>query len=388
MKIPMLDLGAQHVALRDRIDAGLASVFETGQFVLGPNVAAFEREAAAYLGVEHAVACASGTDALHLALRALGLGPGDEVITTAFTFAATAEAIRYVGARPRFVDIDAQTFNIDPEQVAAAIGPATRAILPVHVFGQSVDMEPLQVLAARHGLYLVEDCAQSFGATRDGRCTGGLGDAGCFSFFPSKNLGACGDGGMVTTNSRALASAVLELRNHGGQAPHRHRVIGYNSRLDEIQAVILRIKLERIETFNEARRCVAQQYSERLAELRDIVTPNQAATNKHVYNLYTLLLPQPDVVAGALADRGIASGAYYRCPLHRQPAFAADAPGLSLPVTEAVAERCLSLPLYPELTELQIDYIVDALRSALVKRRYSIQKCGPSVSSDVSGRSA
>jgi dTDP-4-amino-4,6-dideoxygalactose transaminase len=244
-------------------------------------------------------------------------------------------------------------------------------------------MEPLQTLAAEHGLHIIEDCAQSFGATRGGRCTGGLGDAGCFSFFPSKNLGACGDGGMITTNSSALASTLLELRNHGGRVPHQHHVVGYNSRLDEIQAVILRIKLERIEAFNQARRRVAKQYSELLADLPGLVAPIEAPTNMHVYNHYTLLLPERDAVAGALADCGVASGVYYRCPLHRQPAFAADARALSLPVTDAVAEQCLSLPMYPELTEPQIYYIADAVRSALLRRQRGTQRYRPDRCDDV-----
>src|SRR5512143_221385 len=263
--IPMVDLKVQYQSIKEEITGGILEALEKTQFILGPNVTAFENEAAAYLGAQHAVAVASGTDALHLALAAAGIGEGDEVITSPFTFIATAEAIRYVGARPVFVDIDLKTFNIDPAAIEAAITPKTRAVLPVHLFGQPADMERIEALCTRCGLLLIEDCAQSFGAAAGKRMTGALGALGCFSFFPSKNLGCYGDGGMVTTNSDELAEQLKVLRNHGSKVRYHHSVIGYNSRLDEIQAVILRVKLKRIGAYTEGRRRVAHLYSELLA---------------------------------------------------------------------------------------------------------------------------
>lgn len=363
--IPMVDLQNQDPALRAEIEAGLRAVLDSGQFVLGPNVTAFEQEAAAYLGVAHAISCASGTDALHLSLRALGIGPGDEVITSPFTFFATVEAILYVGAKPVFADIDPVSFNIDPVAVEAAIGPATRAILPVHLFGQPAEMEALQALADHHGLLIVEDCAQSFGARRGDRATGAWGAAGCFSFFPSKNLGAYGDGGMITTNSAEPASALLELRNHGSAARYVHHRIGYNSRLDEMQAVVLRARLKRIDDYNAARRRIARLYSEALADLPEVVVPAETPGGYHVYHQYTVLLPNRDAVRDALQAQGIATAVYYPCPLHQQPALAAAYQGQRFPVAEATAARCLSLPMYPELSDGQVERIVTALRAAV-----------------------
>lgn len=364
--IPMLDLTGQLAEIREAVDAGIREVLDSGRFVLGPNVAAFEEEAARYLGAAHAVSCASGTDALQLALAALGVGPGDEVVTTPFTFAATAEAIRYLGARPVFVDIDPRTFNIDPERLEAAVGPATRAILPVHMFGQPADMERIQAVAERHGLEVVEDCAQSFGATRGGRQTGTMGAAGCFSFFPSKNLGGCGDGGLIVTGSEQLAATLRQLRNHGSREYAFHEMLGYNSRLDEIQAVILREKLKRIDAYNAGRRRVARRYSEAFADLPDVVTPYEDAGGVHVYHQYTVLLPDRDAVAGSLREAGIGCAVYYPRPLHRQPVFAAEAEGTALPVAEDTARRCLSLPMFPELSDAQIDTVTQAVRAAVV----------------------
>lgn len=364
--IPMLDLTAQLAEMREAIDAGLRDVLDSGRFVLGPNVTAFEEEVARYLGASHAVGCASGTDALHLALAGLGIGPGDEVITTPFTFAATAEAISYLGARPVFADIDPRTFNIDPDCMEAAVGPATRAVLPVHLFGQPAAMEAVEAVADRHGLYVVEDCAQSFGATRGGRQTGTMGVAGCFSFFPSKNLGGCGDGGLITTGSDALAATLRQLRNHGSREYAYHEMLGYNSRLDEIQAVILREKLKRIDAYNASRRRVAQRYTQALAELPDVVTPFEGAGGVHVYHQYTVLLPDRDAVAQALREAGVGCAVYYPRPLHRQPVFAAAAASAELPVAEDVASRCLSLPIFPELTDTQIDAVIRAVRAAVL----------------------
>lgn len=362
--IPMVDLKTQYAQLKDEIDQGIQDVLESCAFILGPNVQAFEREAAAYLGVKHAIGCASGTDALHLALLAAGIGPGDEVITSAFTFIATAEAIRYVGATPVFVDIDPQTFNIDPAAIPAAISARTKAVMPVHLFGQPANIPALAALCEQHGLLLIEDCAQSFGATIDDQQTGAFGLAAGFSFFPSKNLGAYGDGGLVTTQSDSLAAHIKTLRNHGSEVRYYHDMIGYNSRLDEMQAAILRVKLRHIEEFNAGRRRAAHLYSELMADL-PVTTPHEDGLGVHVYHQYTLLSDQRDAIMAALQKEQIACAIYYPVPLHQQKVFAADCAGVALPVTEQVAARCLSLPIYPELEEAAIRRIVAVIRAAL-----------------------
>ncbi len=362
--IPMVDLKGQYTALKEEIDRGLHAALENCAFVLGPNVQAFEREAAAYLGAKHAIGVASGTDALHLALRAAGIEAGDEVITTPFTFIATAEAIRYVGAHPVFVDIDPRTFNLVPEAVESAITARTTAVMPVHLFGQPADMPALQAVCERHGLHLIEDCAQSFGASIAGRQTGAMGIAAGFSFFPSKNLGCYGDGGLVTTDSDEIAARVKIYRNHGSEVRYYHDVIGYNSRLDELQAVILRIKLKHLDEYNRQRRRVAHRYTELLADL-PLETPHEDGIGRHVYHQYTLLTDRRDAIMQALQQADIACAVYYPVPLHRQKAFAEDCAGMRLPVTEAVAARCLSLPIYPELKDEAIDRITDVIRGAL-----------------------
>lgn len=362
--IPMVDLRIQYLQLQDEIESGIRGVLENCQFILGPNVASFEEEAAAFLGTTHAVAVASGTDALHLALAAAGIGPGDEVITTPFTFIATAEAIRYVGASPVFVDIDPRTYNMDPEKIAAAITPATRAVVPVHLFGQPADMEAIVSLCECHGLLLVEDCAQSFGAAFGTRMTGAIGSFGCFSFFPSKNLGCYGDGGMITTDSSEHAATVRMLRNHGSSKRYHHDVIGYNSRLDEIQAVVLRAKLKRVEQYNQGRRRVAGLYNECLADT-DLVLPFQDGKGTHVFHQYTVLSSRRDEIMNALTDANIASAVYYPIPLHRQAVFADAYRSVFLPVSEATASRCLSLPMFPEMTPEQVHAVADVVKGAL-----------------------
>jgi dTDP-4-amino-4,6-dideoxygalactose transaminase len=362
--IPMVDLKAQYAELREEFERGLRGVFDSCAFILGPNVQAFEKETAAYLGVRHAIGCASGTDALHLALRAAGVKAGDEVITTAFTFFATAEAIAYVGAQPVFVDIHPKTFNIDPDEIEKAITPKTTAILPVHLFGQPCAMTAIQAIADRHGLKIVEDCAQSFGASIAGRQTGGFGAASGFSFFPSKNLGGYGDGGLVTTNDDAAAEFILQLRSHGSKVRYYHDVIGYNSRLDEIQAVFLRAKLKHIDRYNHERRRVARLYSGLLADL-PVETPFADGAGEHVYHQYTLLSERRDDIQKALQSADIASAIYYPVPLHRQNVFKEECAAVHLPVTEDVARRCLSLPIYPELDEDSIRRVVDVIGATL-----------------------
>lgn len=363
MQIPMVDLQIQYQQLKAEIDQAIHGVLDTSYYILGPQGQAFEAAAAAYLGVKHAIGVSSGTDALHLALRAAGLGPGDEVITSPFTFIATAEAIAYVGATPVFVDIDPRTFNLDPELARQAITARTRAILPVHLFGQPADMAPLQRMCDEHGLLLIEDCAQSFGATSGGRQTGSFGALGCFSFFPSKNLGCYGDGGMVVTSDDRLAEQLRMLRNHGSKVRYHHDIIGYNSRLDELQAAILNVKLQHIDRFNRLRRQNAHYYSERLAS-PGVVPPFEDGKGVHVYHQYTLLTDRREAVQQALTQAGCASAIYYPIPLHRQNVFAAEFSRVSLPVSESVAARCLSLPIYPELSEAQMDRVIAAIRGA------------------------
>ncbi|WP_376690069.1 DegT/DnrJ/EryC1/StrS family aminotransferase [Wenzhouxiangella sp. EGI_FJ10409] len=365
--VPMVDLRAQHERLQPGLGEAMATVMADTRYILGPNVQALESELADYLGVADAVSCASGTDALHLALRAAGIGPGDEVITTPFTFIATAEAICYCGAEPVFVDIDPRSFNIDPERVAAAVTERTRAILPVHLFGQPADIPALQAIADAHDLILIEDCAQSFGATIGGRQTGSLGLAGAFSFFPSKNLGACGDGGLVTTRDEALADELRMLRNHGRRVDgYQHEKVGYNSRLDELQAAILRVKLGHVDDFNRQRRRVAASYRERLAGSA-LELPLEDGHGRHVYHQFTTLVPEGrrEALQAALKQADIASAVYYPTPLHRQPAFSHYNRAGSLANSEAVAKRCLSLPIYPEMTEEQIDRVTNCLLAAL-----------------------
>ncbi len=363
MNIPMVDLKAEYRALGAEIERAVGAVLASGHFILGPQVQALEREVADYLGVKHAIAVASGTDALHLALRSAGVQRGDEVITSAFTFIATAEAVSYIGARPVFVDIDPVTFNLDPAALEAAVTERTRAILPVHLYGQAADMDPILALARRRGLKVIEDCAQSFGADYRGRKTGALGDAGCFSFYPSKNLGAYGDGGMVTTNDDGLAEQVRVLRDHGSRIRYHHSVVGYNSRLDELQAAILRVKLKRIEALNARRREAAARYTARLTG-GPVTPPAEAGYGRHVYHQYTVRSPRRDALREALARADIASAIYYPIPLHRQEVYQADYRGLGLPHTEGAAREVLSLPMHPYLAPDQVDRVCEVLLAA------------------------
>lgn len=361
--IPMVDLKLQYNNLKQEIDTKVIEALGKTQFILGPNVHAFEKEAAEHLGVKHALSCASGTDALHLALLAAGIGEGDEVITTSFTFIATAEAIRYVGATPVYVDIKADTLNIDADLIEAAITDKTRAIIPVHIFGQPADMHSIMSTAKKHNLLVIEDCAQSYGAKVGDEVTGGIGLAGCHSFFPSKNLGCYGDGGMVTTNDDAIAEQIRIYRNHGSSERYHHDVIGYNSRLDELQAVILRVKLQHIDEYNRERRRVAHSYSE---QLKDVVTvPYEDGIGTHVYHQYTILTDKRDVIMPALSAKEIGNAIYYPIPLHKQKAFENDCAGVSLPVTEDTIKHCMSLPVFPEMTEEQIKLVCDTIKSAI-----------------------
>ncbi|MFT5219393.1 MAG: dTDP-4-amino-4,6-dideoxygalactose transaminase [Planctomycetota bacterium] len=362
MSIPMVDLKGQYQTLKQEIDSAMQAALLEARFILGPNVQAFDQEAADYLGVKHAISCASGTDALHLALLAAGLKAGDEVITTSFTFIATAEAIRYIGAVPVFVDINPDNLNIDVSKIKAAITERTRAILPVHLFGQAADMTEIQAIADDANLLVIEDCAQSFGSRYQDKMTGSIGQAGAFSFFPSKNLGCYGDGGMVTTNDDDIAQQIKIYRNHGSSQQYHHDVIGFNSRLDELQAVILRIKLKRIDDYNQNRLRVAKTYNELLAGSR-FETPSIPEDRDHVFHQYTLLCDGRDTIRETVLAADISCAVYYPVPLHQQKAFA-DTVQPQLAVTEEVSRRCLSFPIFPEMTTKQIETVCQAILSA------------------------
>ncbi|ROR34667.1 DegT/DnrJ/EryC1/StrS family aminotransferase [Inmirania thermothiophila] len=362
--VPFLDLGPEFEALAPAWFQALREIGAGGRFILGPNVEALEAEAAAYVGAAHAVGVANGTDALVLALRALGIGPGDEVITTPFTFFATAEAVSLVGATPVFADIDPASFNLDPASVAERIGPRTAAILVVHIFGHPADMGAFTELARRHGLALVEDCAQAFGAEWRGRRVGSFGDAAAVSFYPTKVLGCYGDGGMVFTQRAEVAERVRHLRNHGATAPFMHDTLGCNSRLDEVQAALLRLKLARIEDLIAGRRRVAAAYDEGLAGC-DLVTPGQPAEGRHVFNLYTVRSPRRDALRSGLAAAGIPTSQCYPLGLHRQAVYRdlGYREG-DLPVTDQACRETLSLPIYPDMDEARIARVCEAVRAA------------------------
>jgi dTDP-4-amino-4,6-dideoxygalactose transaminase len=366
----MVNLRRQHAAIKPELHARLQAVIDGAGFIGGADNAAFEAGMAARVGVRHGIGVASGTDALHLALRAAGISPGDEVITSPFTFAATAGAICQAGARPVFADIDPLTFNVRPDAVERALSPRTKALMPVHLFGQPADMHALMALARRHGLAVIEDCAQSFGASLGGTATGAFGDAGAFSFYPTKNLGACGDGGLVVTDSDEMANRIRRLANHGAGAPQEYIELGFNSRLDTLQAAALLVKLRYIDEWNEGRRRVAARY-DALLEGLPVQLPRVAQDRVHVFHHYTVLLDERDAVAATLRRQGIATAVHYPECLHRQPAFAGFAPVAPLRVAEDAARRCLSLPIYPELEDEEIEEVAAALCRAVGARPLS-----------------
>lgn len=365
MSVPMVDLKVQYEAIKEEIDAAVLGVVQSTAFILGPQGRALEQGVARYHGVKHAVGVASGTDALHLALLAAGVGKGDEVITTPFTFIATAEAISYVGGVPVFADIRPDTFNLDITKVEKAVTKKTKAVIPVHLYGQPVEMDGLMEIARKHKLKVIEDCAQCFGAEYKGGKAGTFGDLGCFSFFPSKNLGCYGDGGMVITDDPDLAERLFSLRNHGSRVRYYHDEIGFNSRLDEIQAAILNVKLKHIDAYNAKRRRNAMLYNEFLSA-PGIQTPFESKDGTHVYHQYTIKIRNRDKVKEKLDAARASSMIYYPVPLHLQAAYRdlGMKPG-SLPVTEQVAKEVLSLPMYPELTEEQIRSVAVTVTQAL-----------------------
>ena len=362
MKVPFLDLHAHHAPLRAEFLAAIAEVIDAGAFAGGPFVARFEAEFAAYCGTRTAVGVGNGTDALWLALLALDVGPGDDVVTVPMTFMATAEAITYCGARPIFVDIDDRTYTMDPTLLEAAITPKTKAIIPVHLLGQCADMDPILEIAKRHNLPVVEDACQAHGASYKGRRAGNLGVAGCFSFYPGKNLGAFGEAGAITTNDNALADRIRMFRDHGQARKYHHDVVGWNARMDGIQAAVLRIKLSHLDTNNALRRAHAARYAELLADLPDVHVPAEADYARHVYHVYALRVPDRDRMLNDLQQRGISCGIHYPIPVHLQQAYATlgHTRG-AFPIAERCAEEFLSLPMFPELSEDQITAVTEAV---------------------------
>jgi len=360
--IPMLDLKLQYATLKNEIDSAVADVLNSTHFIMGPNVEQFEHEVAQYLNVKHAISCNSGTDALHLGLRACGIAEGDEVITTPFSFAATVEAICYIGATPVFTDIDPESYNLSPQSIESAISPKTKAILPVHIFGQVADMPAISKIAKHHNLKIIEDCAQSFGAELNTQQTGTFGDAGCFSFFPSKNLGAYGDGGLFTTNSDSIAEQFKLLKSHGSKVRNQHELVGWNSRLDEIQAAVLRIKLKHIDIFNKQRIAVATKYNQLLAS-ESINTPTFVDNMSHVFHQYTLLSNKRDAISEQLQNKQIGHAIYYPLPLCEQEAFKHRSRSVNLNNIKEVCAKCISLPMFPEMTDEQINLVVDEVKS-------------------------
>lgn len=372
-RVPFMDLGAQHRPLSAALTDAFERVLQHGRFVLGPEVAEFEANCAALLGVPHAVGVSSGSDALVVALLALGVGPGDEVITTPFTFFATVESILRVGASPVFVDIDESTMLLDVKRVEAACSERTRVVLPVHLFGQLVDMDPLRQLCDRRGLWLVEDCAQAFGARRAGFAAGAVGDLGCFSFFPAKPLGGFGDGGLVTCRAPALAERVRALRVHGALSVHEHEHLGGNFRLDALQAALLGVKLPHLLAYNRARRERAAVYSACFAALNlagdRLIWPAVAdVADAHVFSQYTVRVQDRTALRHHLGERGVDTAVYYPRPAHLQPCLAGDGYEVGdYPVAELAARQVLSLPIYPELPLEDVRYVADCVRSWLLK---------------------
>ena len=361
---PMLDLKKQYLEIKDEILSMMNDVLESSQYVLGKKGAELEEKVKTYHSMPEAIGVASGTDALHLSLRALGIGPGDEVITTPFTFFATVEAIMYVGAKPVFADIEPDTFNIDPAAIEKLINEKTKAILPVHIFGHPAAMEKIMKIAFGNRLKVVEDCAQSFGASLHGRKTGSFGDAACFSFYPSKNLGAYGDGGMIILGDHEVSDMVRKLRNHGSKGGYRHECLGYNSRLDELQAGILLIKLKRIDEYNAKRRQRASLYTQLLSDA--VKCPVEMEGAVPVYHQYTIRSSRRDYIQQCLKERGLPSVVYYPIPLHLQEAmqYLGHREG-DFPVTEQMSREVLSLPMYPELDEEDIHTISETILQCL-----------------------
>lgn len=364
MKIPLVDLKRQYRSIKAEIDEAMARVIDDSAFILGKYTESFEEQFARYCGVKYCVGLNSGTDGLHIAYRALGIGPGDEVITVANTFFATTEPLSHLGARPVFVDIDPQTYLIDVQKIEAAITKQTKAIVPVHLYGQMADMTAIMAVAKKHHFKAIEDCAQAHGATHHSKVAGTLGDIGVYSFYPGKNLGAYGDAGCIVTNSQELANKVRKLRDHGRMSKYEHETFGYSSRMDGLQAAVLAVKLRHLDLWTDKRRVVAKHYTTLLPQ--KLKKPIEAQGNRHVYHLYTVEVDRREEVVSRLRHEGIEVGIHYPIPLHRQPVYRSVGFGQSqLPKTESVADRILSLPLFPELTEDEVSFIVNKVSEVL-----------------------
>ncbi|MCX8035450.1 MAG: DegT/DnrJ/EryC1/StrS family aminotransferase [Candidatus Sumerlaeia bacterium] len=365
--VPFVNLSAMHAPLQAEFERVFREIISTSAFIGGRAVADFERAFAHFCGVNHAVAAGSGTAALHMALAACGIGPGDEVITTAHTFAATVEGILHAGATPVFVDVDEETYTIAPEQIEAVITPRTRAILPVHLYGQCADMEAIGAVARRHNLLVIEDAAQAHGARIGDRRAGSFGDMACFSFYPAKNLGAFGDAGMVVTNDPEKARIARLLADHGSPDKYHHTLLGYNYRCDALQAAVLSVKLPHLEAWNERRRRAAARYTEQLRDVPGVRTPR--ARFDHIYHLYVIRVTQRDALKSFLGQRNIATGLHYPVPMHLQPMMTGHPQARvgALPVTERIVGEILSLPMFPDITDAQVDEVAAAVREFLEK---------------------
>ena len=368
--IPILDSKRQYTQIGSKVEDAVLKVLRSGQYILGEENKMFAEEIAKYMGVKNAVTLNSGTDALHLALRALNIGAGDEVISVAFTFVATTEAIGIVGAKPVFVDIDENTFNMDASKIEAAITPRTKAIIPVHLYGQPCQMDVIMDIAKRHNLHVIEDCCQAIGAKYNGQMVGTFGDIGCYSFYPTKNLGTMGDGGLLITNSDEIKDRVIALRNHGGAIRYHHDEIGVNSRLDEVQAAILRVKLPYIDEWNKKRRENAYRYNELFANCEDVVTPTEIENSYCVYHQYTVKIPNRDEVHAMLREAGVGAMIYYPIPLHLQKVHEyLNVKEGSLPATEKDTKLVISLPMFPELTAEEQKTVAETLISCIEKSK-------------------
>jgi dTDP-4-amino-4,6-dideoxygalactose transaminase len=376
--VPFLNLPAQHAFLRDEIEAALEPIFRSAGFILGPEVAKFEANFAEFCQAQYCITLNSGTAALQLALMALGIGAGDEVITVPNSFIATAEAISFAGAIPRFVDVDPVSYNMDATQLEKAIGPRTKALIPVHLYGQAADMDPIMEVARRRGIKVIEDACQAHGALYKGRRVGGFGDIGCFSFYPGKNLGAAGDGGAIVTSEKSIAETVRKMRDHGSIKKYEHEIIGHNFRLDTLQSAILNIKLKYLEQWNESRRTRAEYYRQELSTVSSIGIPVVQSYGQPVWHLYVVRLSDRDACQKALLEARVQTGIHYPKPIHLQPAykFLNLKPG-SFPVSEQLSDEVLSLPMFPELTQDEQAQVVGAL-SAFVANSSS---CGKPVAS-------
>ncbi len=366
MKVPFLDLKAHHAPLRDEFEVAIRRVIDSGVFASGPAVVCFEEAFAAFCNCEHAVGLGSGTEAVWLALLACGVGPGDEVITVPSTFMATAEAISYAGATPVFVDVDGRTYTMDPAALRGALTRRTKAIVPVHLFGQVADMDPILRFAKEHRLLVIEDAAQAHGAEYKQHPAGSMGQVGCFSFYPGKNLGALGEAGAIVTNNTKLRDTIRTLRDHGQERKYHHSMVGWNCRMDAIQAACLEIKLRHLERGNELRRAHAQRYSAGFSRNEEIVPPAEAQYGRHVYHVYSIRVKQRDEVMRHLEAKGIGCGVHYPVPVHLQKAYAQLGYGRgAFPVSEQIADEFLSLPMYPELRIDQIDYVIETVTEAV-----------------------